>query len=69
MEEAVATDDQAELDRLRAWANDQRQTHLAKMADLFRDAAAPLPPGDAKAIRLELNALRYIQRMLEQMPG
>lgn len=68
MEEAVAADDQAELDRLRAWAHDQRQTHLAKVAGLFKDAGDTLAPSDAGAIRLELNALRYIQRMLDQMP-
>jgi len=73
LEAAVADQDHAEQDKLRAWAHDQREAHLKKIAELF--AAAPsdadnqLPKDTAKTIRLELNALRYIQRMLDQMPG
>jgi molecular chaperone HscB len=69
LEEAIASDDRAELDKLRGWAHDQREAHLKKIADLFADTRDGLPADTAKAIRLELNALRYIQRMLDQMPG
>ena len=68
MEEAIAENNQAELDKLRAWANTQRETHLKKIRSLFANQEE-LAPGNAKAIRLELNTLRYIQRMLDQMPG
>ncbi len=72
LEEAVAENNEVELEKLRGWANDQRETHLAKVAKLFADASTSPPdallPGAAKAIRLELNTLRYIERMLEQMP-
>ncbi len=82
LEQAIADNNKIELERLRGWASDQRHTHLTKIAELF-DTPAPgsspgsSPGGDAniidesvaRAIRLELNTLRYIQRMLEQMPG
>ncbi len=69
LEEAIAKDNRAELDKLRAWAHDQRGAHLKRIADLFAETRDGLPADTAKAIRIELNALRYIQRMLEQMPG
>ena len=69
LEEAVADNNTKELERLRGWASDQRHTHLTTVAELFEGAEAPLDEAAAKAIRLELNTLRYIQRMLEQMPG
>ena len=65
MEDAIESGDTTELDRLRAWANGQRDAYLSKLDDLFR---AELDADKAKAIRIELNALRYMQRMLEQMP-
>ncbi len=73
LEEAVAANNAMELEKLRGWANDQREAHLSKVADLFDNAStsppdALLPGAVAKAIRLELNTLRYIERMLEQMP-
>ncbi|GAB4108887.1 MAG: Fe-S protein assembly co-chaperone HscB [Phycisphaeraceae bacterium] len=69
LEDAIAENNQAELDSLRDWANQQRQQHLDRIADLFaQHPQCPLPSDTAKAIRLELNTLRYIQRMLDQMP-
>ncbi len=69
LEEAIAQENLTALDKLRAWAHEQRETHLKTIADLFADTQGGLPADTAKAIRLELNALRYIQRMLDQMPG
>ncbi len=63
MEEAVATNDAAALHRLRADAEADREARHAQLNRLF--GADPL---DAAAVRRELNVLRYIQRMLEQMP-
>ena len=63
LEEATAAGDQAELERLRRWAEDQRDQRLAEIAELF-DAT----PVDGAAVRVQLNALRYATRMLEQMP-
>ena len=61
METAIAARDATTLDRLRQWAADQRAAYLDQIGAAF--AADDLP-----AVRLRLNALRYIERMIEQMP-
>jgi molecular chaperone HscB len=66
LESAIEQDDQVELRRLRDWATQQRAAHLDALASLFEGA---LDADKAKAVRLELNAMRYVQRMLEQMPN
>lgn len=66
MEDAIASSNEAELDRLRAWANGQRDSYLKKLGVLLDEE---LDASTASQVRLELNALRYMQRMLEQMPG
>jgi len=63
MESAVASQDADELAELRAWAAAQRAAHLERVALLLADDAP-----DVKQARVELNALRYIERMIEQMP-
>eukprot|EP00752_Nemacystus_decipiens_P015967 g14272.t1 len=65
MEDAIASSHRAELDRLRDWAKEQRQGYLDKLETLFEGT---LDQAKASAVRLELNALRYMQRMLEQLP-
>lgn len=65
MEAAIEASNQAELDRLRQWADSQRAEHLQQLATLLDK---PLDAIIATKAWLELNALRYIQRMLEQMP-
>lgn len=65
--EASAGDPQ-KLASIHRWADQTRETHLNTIASLFNEFS----PGDTKTaqtIRVELNALRYIQRMLEQMPS
>lgn len=66
MESAIDSGDDTQLDRLRGWATQQREQHLAQLASLF---ARSLDERTAPKVRLELNALRYIQRMIEQMPS
>ena len=63
LDQAIADQNDAELARLHAWATGEHDQHLANLARLFA-VAEP----DTAAVRLELNALRYIRRMLEQMP-
>lgn len=65
LEAATEASNRAELDRLRSWASERRGQHLAKLAALFDQT---LDASKAEQVRLELNALRYMQRMLEQMP-
>jgi molecular chaperone HscB len=69
-QEAQAADDRATLAELHAQAQSKRQEHLATVARLFEQAMASTPadPEKLKAIRVELNALRYIERMIEQLP-
>lgn len=66
MEAAIEASNRDALDRLRAWATDQRRQYLGQIAALLDDG--PLDPAKAGQTRLALNALRYMQRMLEQMP-
>ena len=61
LEEAIAENNADAVKRYRADAEAQRQEHLDRLAMLF-DA----DPVDTKAVRQELNLLRYAQRMLEQ---
>lgn len=68
MELAVANDDRPALDRLQQWAAEQRHAHLQTLHDMFSQAGEPIAPDLARRIRTELNAMRYIQRMLDQMP-
>jgi len=69
-EEAEADDDEAKIAELRTWAAKQRRDRLDQIAAAFKllddqsDRDATL-----KSIRLHLNALRYFERMLEQLPG
>jgi len=67
LEEAIAGQDAPTIQRLRAWARQQRTQRLAAVAELF--AAGGDAGSMGKAVRLELNALRYFERMLEQMPA
>lgn len=76
MEEAIAEDDKATLAELRTWAEGQRRAYLDATAKLFdealraraEDAGADVSEA-LGAVRMQLNALRYFERMLEQMPA
>jgi molecular chaperone HscB len=70
LEQARAANDSRTLARLRTWALEQHNAYLARIAALFALAADPHQQASAvKDIRLVLNALRYFQRMLEQLPS
>lgn len=61
-EEAMARKDEAAADLLRRWAEQQRGAHLAAIEGVLDKPG----PGAADAVAGELNALRYLDRMLEQ---
>lgn len=69
MEQALTSHDPEEAARVEAWAREQRSAYFTRLEPLW-DAAAG---SDASAlharctIRRELNALRYIERMIEQI--
>lgn len=65
MEQAIESDNRAELDRLRQWAQEEREHYLSQLGKILE---SELDTHSAKQARLQLNALRYMQRMLEQMP-
>jgi DnaJ-domain-containing protein 1 len=62
--------DDAAAERWESWATARRAAHQAAVAELFAKIAA-LPPADParepilRAVRVELNAWRYVERMLE----
>ncbi len=62
--------DPAARTRWEAWAQDQRAQYQKRCTALFA-ALGPVPDGKARqAIRRELNAWRYIERLIEQLdPG
>ncbi len=61
LESALQEQDDAEVTRLRGWAETRRTGHLDKLSTLF--AAEPV---DTDTVIAQLNALRYMQRMLDQ---
>ncbi len=69
IEQAVDEGDTVTQAKLRDWAHQQRELHLHQIAELFRQAQDQ-PQEERQPvmdqIRLELNALRYFQRMIEQ---
>ena len=63
IEAAAASEDAAALARWRAWAAGQRDGHAARILPMFEAAGGA---GVLGAIRQELNAWRYIERLIEQ---
>lgn len=72
LEDAIASQDDAALARLRQWASDEQASHSKAMGDELTAALAT--DGDGKAAHLQqaqihLNTLRYLARMIQQMPA
>ena len=65
LEVAIDTSNRGELDRLRSWAIEQRDAYLQQLGGLLE---GPIDAQAASQARLKLNALRYMQRMLDQIP-
>lgn len=66
LEAARASGDRAGVERFRAQAESAREQHLREVGGLLAGAT----PGDharLKRVRQELNAWRYIERLLEQI--
>ncbi len=78
IEEATEEQDHEQLDHWRDWAQDEQQRFRQTVADLFAKAATlaraeHTPDEDLHAlyqqIRTQLNAWRYIVRLIEQLPA
>lgn len=61
LEEATANRHPEEITRWEAWAGDRRRDAIERVKRLFESGALT-------DIRQELNAWRYIERMIEQLP-
>jgi hypothetical protein len=64
IESAAAASDAAEVERWHAWAASERSRYIAEATHLF---AAPAP--DLLLVRRTLNAWRYIERLVSQLPN
>lgn len=67
LEEDLASDDAAARTRWKAWAAQQRSGRVERVGSLFEQAKTGASAGALAAIRLELNAWRYIERVIEQL--
>lgn len=67
MEEAVASGDPARRTEMEAWAAARREAHASRVKALFEKAGGDAPADVLRAIRTELNAWRYVERMIEQL--
>ena len=69
VEAAVETGDSEELARWREWAETERARYNDRLGAMFADLGTPPAAAAVQTIRRELNAWRYIERMLEQTEG
>lgn len=67
MEEAVASSDPAERARFEQWAALRRAEFMKSVSDRFRALTVPPTNQSLRDIRCELNAWRYIERLIEQL--
>ncbi len=69
MAEATADANRQKLDELNDWAQAERKAYLDRIARLFDETmGSASPPRETLInIRRQLNALRYIERMIEQL--
>ena len=67
IEMALASRDAQECRRWEAWAQEQRGEYQARVGRLFEAAGDSRDAAALRAIRQELNAWRYIERLIEQL--
>jgi molecular chaperone HscB len=67
MQSALETGSPDDRRRFERWAEEQRAARLDAIRALFARAGDPPDPDGLRDIRVELNALRYIERMIEQL--
>ncbi|MEO1584522.1 MAG: iron-sulfur cluster co-chaperone HscB C-terminal domain-containing protein [Planctomycetota bacterium] len=68
LEEAVQSKDADAIDRFRDWAKQQRASYTSAVNEAFESLAEPAEPNQLADIRTTLNAWRYIERLIEQLP-
>jgi hypothetical protein len=67
VEEALASKDPGARARWEAWAQEQRGEYQRRVASLFAAAGESRDAPTLRVIRQELNAWRYIERLIEQL--
>src|SRR5262249_47918035 len=71
MEAALDNRDDGARERERrrgeAWAADQRRMAIDDVSGMFAALSSPAAPEALRAIRVRLNAWRYVERLIEQL--
>lgn len=67
MEEEIAGGATGAREKWKAWALARRAEHVERVRRLFAECAAGPEPAMLREIRIELNAWRYVERMIEQL--
>lgn len=67
MEEIAQSQDAQALDAFRAMAESRRSGHIERISTLVQELDSPPTPESLARIRVELNAWRYAERMIEQI--
>lgn len=67
IDEALASGDAVERERWAAWARRRREEHIRDAGRLLRNLPDPPTPEALRAVRVELNAWRYIERLIEHL--
>lgn len=67
IESAIETGGEQERAEWERWGVEQRRAHRDRVADLFEGLSERAQPEELREIRVELNAWRYIERLIEQL--
>lgn len=68
LESAVAEGDAEAIARWREWAAAERRSYIDRIGALFAGLSQPPNEPDLSTIGRRLNAWRYIERLIEQLP-
>jgi hypothetical protein len=67
LEAAATRRDGAAVERWREWAERERDGHITRVGELFKAFAVAREGKVLSDVRRELNAWRYVERMVEQI--
>lgn len=67
IEEAIESGGDAEREQWESWGIEQRRSYRDRVGAMFDALGDPAQDDDLRAIRVELNAWRYIERLIEQL--
>ncbi len=67
IEEAIESGGDAEREQWERWGIEQRRAYSERVAGMFEALGDPPGREALRAIRVELNAWRYIERLIEQL--